>query len=66
MPIEAAGGTFFGPKGREVTRGPEGDRVFPDFTFGTHLADVEVDLDTGQVQVLRYIAATTSAVRSTR
>jgi CO/xanthine dehydrogenase Mo-binding subunit len=31
--------------------------VFPDFTFGTHLCDVEVDLDTGQVRVLRYIAA---------
>jgi len=33
------------------------DRVFPDFTFGTHLCDVEVDLDTGQVTILRYIAA---------
>jgi CO/xanthine dehydrogenase Mo-binding subunit len=56
VPIEALG-TFFGPKGREVTRELEGDRVFPDFTFGTHLADVEVDLDTGEVRVLRYIAA---------
>ncbi len=56
VPIEALG-TFFGPKGREVTRRLEGDRVFPDFTFGTHLADVEVDLDTGQVRLLRYVAA---------
>ena len=56
VPIEALG-TFFGPKGREVTRDLEGDRLFPDFTFGTHLADVEVDLDTGQVRVLRYIAS---------
>jgi CO/xanthine dehydrogenase Mo-binding subunit len=56
VPIEALG-TFFGPKGREVTRDLEGERIFPDFTFGTHLADVEVDLDTGQVEVLRYIAA---------
>ncbi len=55
-PIEALG-TFFGPKGREVTRDLEGDRIFPDFTFGTHLADVEVDLDTGQVEVLRYVAS---------
>jgi CO/xanthine dehydrogenase Mo-binding subunit len=55
-PIEALG-TFFGPKGNEVARDLEGDRVFPDFTFGTHLADVEVDLDTGQVKILRYIAA---------
>ena len=56
VPIEALG-TFFGPKGKEVTRDLEGDRLFPDFTFGTHLADVEVDLDTGQVRVLRYIAS---------
>jgi len=56
VPIEALG-TFFGPKGTEVTRDLEGDRLFPDFTFGTHLADVEVDLDTGQVTVLRYIAS---------
>jgi CO/xanthine dehydrogenase Mo-binding subunit len=54
--IEALG-TFFGPKGREVTRDLEGTRIFPDFTFGTHLADVEVDIDTGEVKVLRYIAA---------
>jgi xanthine dehydrogenase molybdenum-binding subunit len=56
VPIEALG-TFFGPKGKEVTRDLDGDRLFPDFTFGTHLADVEVDLDTGQVRVLRYLAA---------
>jgi CO/xanthine dehydrogenase Mo-binding subunit len=56
VPVEALG-TFFGPKGKEVTRELEGDRIFPDFTFGTHLADVEVDLDTGEVRILRYIAA---------
>jgi len=54
--IEALG-TFFGPKGAEVTKQLEGERIFPDFTFGTHLADVEVDLDTGEVRILRYIAA---------
>ena len=27
-------------------------RVFPDFTYGCHAADVEVDLDSGQVRVL--------------
>ena len=32
-------------------------RVFPDFTYGCHAADVEVDLDTGQVKVLAYVAA---------
>jgi CO/xanthine dehydrogenase Mo-binding subunit len=56
VPIEALG-TFFGPKGKEVTRDLDGERLFPDFTFGTHLADVEVDLDTGEVRVLRYLAA---------
>jgi xanthine dehydrogenase molybdenum-binding subunit len=54
--IEALG-TFFGPKGKEVTKELEGARIFPDFTFGTHLADVEVDLDTGEVKLLRYVAA---------
>jgi CO/xanthine dehydrogenase Mo-binding subunit len=70
VPTEALG-TFFGPKG--AAPGPtqsggsggvvpptpalRSDRVFPDFTFGTHLCDVEVDLDTGQVTVLRYVAA---------
>src|SRR5215469_16453084 len=56
VPTEALG-TFFGPKGVPVTTNLRSDRVFPDFTFGTHLCDVEVDLDTGQVRVLRYIAA---------
>jgi xanthine dehydrogenase molybdenum-binding subunit len=55
VPIEAFE-TFFGPKGHPVVRDLRADRVFPDFTFGSHLADVEVDLDTGQVTVLRYIA----------
>jgi CO/xanthine dehydrogenase Mo-binding subunit len=32
-------------------------QVFPDFTYGCHAADVEVDLDTGQVHSLTYVAA---------
>ena len=48
--------TFLGPKGRELHRHLKSDRIFPDFTFGTHLADVEVDLDTGAVQILKYLA----------
>jgi CO/xanthine dehydrogenase Mo-binding subunit len=56
VPIEALG-TFFGPKGKAVVKKLQADRVFPDFTFGTHLCDVEVDLDTGQVELLRYVAA---------
>jgi CO/xanthine dehydrogenase Mo-binding subunit len=33
----------------------QGD-TFPDYTYGTHAADVEVDIETGQVTVLRYAA----------
>ena len=56
VPVEALG-TFFGPKGQPVVRDLRADRVFPDFTFGTHLCDLEVDLDTGQVELIRYLAA---------
>jgi len=33
----------------------QGD-TFPDYTYGTHAADVAVDVETGQVTVLRYAA----------
>ena len=56
VPIEALG-TFYGPKGREVGRELHAERIFPDFTFGTHLVDLEIDLDTGQVRLLRYVAS---------
>jgi CO/xanthine dehydrogenase Mo-binding subunit len=56
VPIEALG-TFFGPKGEPVVKALQAGRVFPDFTFGTHLCDLEVDLDTGQVRLLGYVAA---------
>jgi xanthine dehydrogenase molybdenum-binding subunit len=56
VPIEALG-TFFGPKGSPVVKNLRADRVFPDFTFGAHLCDLEVDLDTGQVELLGYVAA---------
>ncbi|MQA74342.1 MAG: molybdopterin-dependent oxidoreductase [Solirubrobacterales bacterium] len=50
--------TYRAPKGvpwqaDETWRG----RVFPDFTYGCHAADVEIDLDSGQARVLRYVAA---------
>lgn len=49
---------FNGPKGvpwkaDEQWRG----RVLPDFTYGCHAVDIEVDQDTGHVRVLRYVAA---------
>jgi len=36
-------------------RAGQGD-TFPDYTYGTHAAEVEVDTETGQVTVLRYAA----------
>ena len=32
-------------------------QIFPDFTFGTHAAEVAVDIDTGQVRVLKFVAS---------
>jgi xanthine dehydrogenase molybdenum-binding subunit len=31
-------------------------KTFPDFTYGTHAAEVEVDEETGEVRLLRYVA----------
>ena len=31
-------------------------QVFPDFTFGTHAAEVSVDVETGRIEVLKLIA----------
>jgi nicotinate dehydrogenase large molybdopterin subunit len=31
-------------------------RTFPDYTYGTHAAEVEVDVETGMVRILRYVA----------
>jgi CO/xanthine dehydrogenase Mo-binding subunit len=56
MPIEALG-TFFGPKGTPVVKNLQADRVFPDFTFGAHVCDLEIDLETGRVDLLGYVAA---------
>jgi CO/xanthine dehydrogenase Mo-binding subunit len=32
-------------------------RTFPDYTFGTHGVEVDVDVETGVVRLLRYVAA---------
>jgi len=34
----------------------QGD-TFPDYTFGTHAAEVEVDVETGEVTVRKYVAS---------
>ena len=31
-------------------------QTFPDYTYGTHAAEVEVDVETGMVRILRYVA----------
>jgi CO/xanthine dehydrogenase Mo-binding subunit len=31
-------------------------KTFPDFTYGTHAAEVEVDEETGEIRLLRYVA----------
>ena len=59
--------TYRAPKGvpwqaDESWRG----RVFPDFTYGCHAADVEVDLDSGRTRSCATWRPTTWARRSTR
>ena len=49
--------TFFGPTGKATTKDLDAPRFLPDFTFGTHLADVEVDRRTGKITLLNYIAS---------
>ena len=41
-------------RGFDPTTGQGGS--FPDYTYGTHAAEVEVDLETGEVDVLKYAA----------
>lgn len=48
--------TFYAPRGLEVDSQLHG-RIFPDFTFGSHLVDLEVDIDTGFVRLLSYVAS---------
>lgn len=47
--------TFRQPRGEFDPRVGQGD-TFPDYTYGTHVVDVAVDLDTGWVELLRYVA----------
>jgi len=49
-------GTWYAPTGAFDPASGQGSS-FPDYTFGAHAADVEVDLETGQTRVLSYAAA---------
>ncbi len=49
---------YHAPAGEPVDlAGGAAGKVFPDYTFGAHAAEVEVDTETGAVRVLRYAAA---------
>ena len=48
-------GTFIAEGGEFDPRTGRG-KTFPDYTYGCHACEVEVDLETGVVRVLRYVA----------
>ncbi len=50
-------GVYHAPAGEPVDLTKGSGKVFPDYTFGAHAAEVEVDTETGVVRVLRYAAA---------
>jgi CO/xanthine dehydrogenase Mo-binding subunit len=50
-------GVYHAPAGEPVDLAKGSGKVFPDYTFGAHAAEVEVDTQTGVVRVLRYAAA---------
>jgi CO/xanthine dehydrogenase Mo-binding subunit len=47
---------YHAPAGEPVDLATGSGKVFPDYTFGAHAAEVEVDTQTGVVRVLRYVA----------
>lgn len=47
--------TFHAETGEFDPRSGQG-KTFPDYTYGTHAVDLEVDAETGQVRLLRYVA----------
>jgi CO/xanthine dehydrogenase Mo-binding subunit len=50
-------GVYHAPAGEPVDLNAGAGKVFPDYTFGAHAAEVEVDTETGVVRVLKYVAA---------
>jgi CO/xanthine dehydrogenase Mo-binding subunit len=49
-------GVYHAPAGDPVDLERGGGRIFPDFTFGAHAVEVEVDTETGAVAVVRHVA----------
>src|SRR5262245_28319866 len=50
-------GVYHAPAGEPVDLEKGSGKVFPDYTFGCHAAEVEVDMQTGVVTVLKLAAA---------
>jgi CO/xanthine dehydrogenase Mo-binding subunit len=50
-------GVYHAPAGEPVDLAGGSGKVFPDYTFGCHAAEVEVDTQTGVVRVLKLVAA---------
>jgi CO/xanthine dehydrogenase Mo-binding subunit len=50
-------GVYHAPAGEPVDLQTGSGKVFPDYTFGAHAAEVEVDTETGVVRVLKLAAA---------
>src|SRR3989475_83010 len=48
---------YHAPAGEPVDLATGSGKGFPDYTFGAHAAEVEVDLETGALRVLKYAAA---------
>jgi CO/xanthine dehydrogenase Mo-binding subunit len=48
---------YHAPAGEPVDLATGSGKVFPDYTFGAHAAEVEVDMETGSVRVLKFAAA---------
>jgi CO/xanthine dehydrogenase Mo-binding subunit len=49
-------GLYHAPAGDPIDLERGGGRVFPDYTFGAHAVEVEVDTETGGVAVVRHVA----------
>jgi CO/xanthine dehydrogenase Mo-binding subunit len=49
-------GVYHAPAGDPIDLDRGGGRIFPDYTFGAHAVEVEVDTETGAVALLRHVA----------
>ena len=50
-------GVYHAPAGEPVDLERGQGKVFPDYTFGAHAVEVEVDVETGLVRVRKHVAA---------